>query len=98
MPAAFRHLLVGHEAHSVQWAGFSQKKNGELLRLAELAGYDVLLTVDQGIQHEQNFRRRNIALIIMRAANNDISLLAPMADRVSAALARIQRGDVVVVG
>jgi len=29
------------------------KKNGELLRAAEAAGYDVLLTVDQGIPHQR---------------------------------------------
>jgi hypothetical protein len=33
--------------HTVQWAGFKGKQNGELLRAAEADGYDVLLTVDQ---------------------------------------------------
>jgi len=38
-----------HDAHTAQWAGLKGEKNGELLRAAEVAGYDVLLTVDQGI-------------------------------------------------
>ena len=31
---------------------YKGKKNGELLEAAEVAGYDVLLTVDQGIPHQ----------------------------------------------
>jgi hypothetical protein len=30
LPLDFRHDLRGHEAHTVQWAGFKGKKNGEL--------------------------------------------------------------------
>jgi hypothetical protein len=48
-PLDFRHSFPNHDAHTVQWAGLKGKKNGELLRAAELAGYDVLLTVDQGL-------------------------------------------------
>jgi hypothetical protein len=42
-----------HEIHSVRYAGFSGKKNGELLRLAEEAGYGAFLTVDQGIPYQR---------------------------------------------
>ena len=48
LPLDFRHSFSSHETHTAQWAGFKSKKNGELLRAAEAAGYDVLLTVDQG--------------------------------------------------
>jgi hypothetical protein len=47
LPLDFRHSFPGHDAHTAQWAGLKGKKNGELLRAAEVAGYDVLLTVDQ---------------------------------------------------
>jgi hypothetical protein len=40
----------GHEANTVEWAGFKAKKNGDLLKAAEIAGYMVLLTVDGGPQ------------------------------------------------
>jgi len=33
---------------SARYAGFGGLKNGELLDAAEAAGFDVLLTVDQG--------------------------------------------------
>lgn len=31
---------------TAQWAGLKGKTNGELLRAVEVAGYDILLTVD----------------------------------------------------
>jgi predicted nuclease of predicted toxin-antitoxin system len=53
LPIDFRHELRKHEVHTAQWAGLKGKKNGELLRAAEAAGYDVFLNVDQGIPHQQ---------------------------------------------
>jgi hypothetical protein len=47
LPLDFRYSFPG--AYTAQWAGLKGTKNGELLRAAEAAGYDVLLTVDQGI-------------------------------------------------
>jgi predicted nuclease of predicted toxin-antitoxin system len=52
LPLDFRHSFPNHDAHTTQWAGLKSKKNGELLLAAEAAGYDVLLTVDQGIPHQ----------------------------------------------
>jgi len=40
--------------------GWSGKKNGVLLSLAELE-FDVLVTVDQGIEYEQNLANRKMA-------------------------------------
>lgn len=98
MPVGFRHLLQGHEAHSTRWAGFSGKKNGELLRLAERAGYDAFLTVDQGIQYQHNIAGIAIAIVVMRAVTNDIEKLGPLARRVLRALAQIRPGEVITVG
>lgn len=53
LPVDFRLSLPNHEVHTVQWAGLKGKKNGELLQAADIAGYDVLLTVDQAIPHQQ---------------------------------------------
>jgi predicted nuclease of predicted toxin-antitoxin system len=97
VPADFRLLLRGHDAHSVQWAGLSGKKNGELLRLAELAGYEVLITVDQGIRYQQNLAGRSLAILVMRSATNRMKHLAPMVERVMNALETIEQGEIVIL-
>jgi hypothetical protein len=46
------------------------KSNGELLRDAEAAAYDVLLTVDQGLPEQQSSAGRKLAIILIRARTN----------------------------
>jgi hypothetical protein len=41
LPLDFRHSFPDHEAHTAELAGLKGKTNGELLREAELAGYEV---------------------------------------------------------
>ncbi len=74
LPVDFRHSFPKHEAHSAEWAGLKGKKNGELLREAELAGYEILLTVDQGIPYQQNFVGRRIAIITILSATNQLEI------------------------
>jgi predicted nuclease of predicted toxin-antitoxin system len=63
-----------HLAAALQSAGFSasaypslwkQTKNGELLRLAEGEGFEVLITSDKNIYPQQNLRGRNISIIVL---------------------------------
>lgn len=52
LPVGFRHAFPNHEVHTAEWAGLKGKENGELLRAAAESGYEVLLTVDQGLPHQ----------------------------------------------
>ena len=53
LPRALKWLLQEHTCRTVQEMGWSGKKNGELLSLAETE-FDALLTMDQGFEHQQN--------------------------------------------
>jgi hypothetical protein len=77
--------------------GWSGTKNNALLRLAA-AQFDVLLTVDQGIPYQQNLPGLDLALVIVRAPNNDINDLRPKMPEVLRVLEVIQPGQVVHVG
>ena len=55
-----RHGFAGHECHTCRYAGLKGLANGELLAAAEQAGYDVLITVDKNIPHQQNLRDRGV--------------------------------------
>ncbi|MBS1828503.1 MAG: DUF5615 family PIN-like protein [Acidobacteria bacterium] len=77
LPVDFRNHLPGHEVHSAEWAGFKGLKNGQLLDRAEEAGYQVLITVDQGVPRQQNLSQRNIAVLIVRSRTNQLEDLIP---------------------
>ena len=45
--------------------GWDTLENGELLKAAEAAGFDVLVTPDKNIRYQQNLTVRTIALIVL---------------------------------
>lgn len=98
-PRALKAALVasGHDCTTVQEAGWSGKENGALLALAE-ATFDVVVTIDQNIQYQQNMTGRNIALLILRARSNRLVDLEPHFPACSEALRAILPGTVIEVG
>ena len=97
LPLDFRHSFSDHEAHTVQWAGFKGKRNGDLLESAELGGYDVFLTVDQGIRFQQVLAGRNLSVVVIRSRTNQIEDLLPLVESISIALGRILPSEVIEV-
>lgn len=61
------------------------------------AGFEVLVTVDQGVRHQQNLPAAGVAVVVMVAGSNDIADLLPLVPGVLATLAVIQPGDAVEV-
>lgn len=97
LPLDFRHRFPMHEAHTVQWAGFKGMKNGELLRSAEIAGYDVLLTIDQGIPYQQGSGGRRLSIILLRCRTNQIEDLLPLTGAILQAMETIQPGQTIAI-
>jgi hypothetical protein len=97
LPLDFRHSFPGHRAHSAQWAGLKGKKNGDLLRAAEHVGYDVILTVDQGIPHEQNLAGFRLAILVIHARTNQLEDLLPLVDAILLSLNTIRPSQVMHV-
>lgn len=97
LPLDFRHSFANHDAHTAQWAGLKGKGNGELLRSAEFAGYDVLVTLDQGIPHQQHVASLRLGIITIRAATSQIEDLLPLVDLILEALRSIKPGQIVSI-
>ena len=87
----------GHESLTVQEMGYSGKKNGELLALAENI-FDVFLTLDKNLQYQQNLTNRKIAVLLVGAKSNDMDDILPHLPACLDALATIKAGQVVRVG
>jgi predicted nuclease of predicted toxin-antitoxin system len=97
LPLDLRHSFPGHEAHTVEWAALKGAKNGELLRAAEAANYQVLLTVDQGIPHQQRYAGRKLSVIVIRSRTNQIEDLLPLVDAILGILNTIGPGETIAV-
>jgi hypothetical protein len=72
-------------------------ENGELLREAELAGYDVLLTIDHSIVHQQNLVGRRLSIVSIRSRTNQLEDLLPLVNAILKVLETISAGEVVSV-
>ncbi len=85
VPGRLGALLVGHQATSVQKRGWSGIKNGRLLALAS-SEFDVLLTADKGIEHQQNLATLPIAVLVLLTTSNRMQDLAPLVPSILRAL------------
>lgn len=92
LPIDFRHSFPSHEAHTAEWAELKGRENGDLLRSAEAAGSDVLLTVDQGIPYQQPPGNWRISIILIRARTNQLEDLLPLVDAIAGALGTVEPG------
>ena len=66
-----------------------------MVTAAEAAGFEVLLTVDRGLEYEQNLAGRKIALIVFRTGSIALKELLLHLPACLARLASIRPGQIV---
>ncbi len=90
-------LGEGIETMTVKNRGWSGKTNGELLAAVQ-DEFDVLLTMDRGIPHQQNLEALDLAVVLVRASSNRLRDIALLVDELRETLRGIRAGDVVEIG
>jgi hypothetical protein len=83
-PAPLRHALKGHTVVEAIERGWDRLVNGELIAAAEAAGFELLLTTDKSIRHQQNLTNRKLAFVVL--GNQQWPTLRKYVDRVVAAV------------
>jgi predicted nuclease of predicted toxin-antitoxin system len=78
LPHALRHELPGHDVYTVQYMGWSGTKNGALLAKAAAQGFSAIVTMDNGMQHQQNVSHIALSLLVISAPSNDMDDLRPL--------------------
>lgn len=94
LPRKLKLLLREHACRTVQEAGYAGKTNGELLEIAETAGFDTFLTLDRGIVYQQNLADRKISLIVLRAKSSRFVDIKPLVPVLLDLLSRIRPGTI----
>ena len=77
----------------MRWRG---KKNGELLQLAE-ANFDVFVTMDGALVHQQKISHRRLGIVTMVARSNEIETLRPLLPELRQAVLKVKPGQVIRV-
>jgi hypothetical protein len=64
-PAPLIPFLEGHTVTKAKDMGRERLVNGELLKAAEEAGFEVLLTTDKNMASQQNLKTRTLAIVVL---------------------------------
>lgn len=74
------------EVRTAQQMGWASVENGELLRCARDQGFDALITVDKGFEHQQSERSLLVPVVLLTARQNSFPLLQPLVPEAIAVL------------
>ncbi len=94
-PRSIARWLQAHTVIEAIERGWDRLNNGALLQAAEEAGFDLLLSTDKNIQHQQNLKDRRIAIVIL--GNPQRPAVHRYIDRVIAAVNDAKPGSFAVV-
>lgn len=77
-------------------AGLSSYSNGQLLR--RISGdFDVFITIDKSIQHQQDLGAFDVGFVLLRVVSNDIVDVEPLIPRLLARWSEIRRRERLVI-
>lgn len=96
LPRKLKREITGHEVSTVVDAGWSGTKNGSLIKLAESV-FDIFVTIDQNLQHQQNLYNTTLAIIVLVAPNNRLATLRLLVPQLILELQTIQPGQIVEI-
>ena len=82
-PVAIRHYLPKHDVVTAREQKWSTLLNGELLNVAEEAGFHVFVTTDTHPWDQQNLQNRKLAIVVL-SRNRWKSVLAKIHEVVAA--------------
>ena len=83
-PVPIRPSLKGHTVETAWQRGWDKLKNGDLLKAAEEAGFEVLVTPDKSIRYQQNLKNCTVAIVVL--GNPQWPVLRHHVDRVVTAV------------
>jgi predicted nuclease of predicted toxin-antitoxin system len=96
VPRQLRRDLPEFKIRAVQEEGWSSVKNGELLRLSSPT-FDVLVTADRRLQHQQNIARHDIGVVVIATGDTRLPRIQQALDELRAAIRDVEPGTVIVV-
>lgn len=64
-PVPLRRFLSGHDVATAYERGWSSVTNGDLIRLAEQEGFELLITTDTNLRVQQNLQGRSLTILVL---------------------------------
>ncbi len=98
LPVELAVHLPAHEVRTARRMGWLGVKNGRLLKLITESGqFDVFVTVDRNLPHQQNLHGLPFAVVILRVRSTRVPDVLAQAPSLLGALADAKPGGVLTV-
>jgi len=65
VPRGLTASLASHEVAEARQLNWERVSNGDLLRLAEEAGFNLVLRTDKNLRYQQNLADRKISIVVL---------------------------------
>ncbi|MGI8641519.1 MAG: DUF5615 family PIN-like protein [Pyrinomonadaceae bacterium] len=96
VPKRLKNEFGGHEVFTIEQAGFKGLKNGNLPRAAE-GEFDVLITVDKTMQHQQTKLTLPLAIVVLSSFSNRFESLLPLTSKALEVLENSKIGEIITI-
>ncbi len=84
------------DVQTAQRAGFAGLKNGALLAAID-GQFDVFVTIDQNLRHQQNLSSINFGIVVLSVPSNRLPYVRAMLPDLVPAIASVVPGQVMLV-
>lgn len=92
IPVGLAKNLAQHIVETVLGRGWVGVKNGELLRRTR-GEFDVLVTMDRNLRHQQPLANQTFGVVLVRAKSNRMADLIPLVPAIIDAIEEIKPGE-----
>jgi hypothetical protein len=97
LPRLLARELPGHDVRTVSAEGWAGVLNGELLRRAEAAGFEVFVTADRALEFQQSLPARGLGFVILETRSTKLDVLRQLAPALRDALEVVEQGQVLYI-
>ena len=95
LPIDLRHELTGHEVETATYRGWAAMENGDLVDACVEAGFDVILSIDQGQDFTKAVKGKAIAAVLLPGSQGSrLTDVLPLVDKILEAIPSARRGSI----
>ena len=77
LPRRLRTHFPGYEIRTAKEMSWEQLRNGALMTAALAAGFDVFVTIDKQLEHQQNLSALPLPVVVLDSDSNALPALLP---------------------
>ena len=89
--------LPNHQVATVREMHWNGLRNGNLMRVAVEAGFDVLLTIDKNLEYQQNLKSFDLIVAVFDVRENKVSAYQPLLSLFEQQMSTFTRGNAFMI-